>query len=402
MQNGKTTLPKLSVAERDRRHAVLRKELQELKVAGVIATGTNLFYLTNGLPGERYGFLPTEDKPPTVVINIRNVADIPVQVVIEGQEWIQDVRGGLDGAHIVARIKELHLENATLGIAGFGYGAIDHGFYTQLVNAFPGAKLVDVSGALNNVRTLKSAEEIAMIDQANRIFDEAVQRVCEVARPGMLGRRVVEEGIKAMWAAGGDMHSSFNFHFGAVPKQNPVLMQMCLGQVIQKGDIGTLTAHAEYHHYAGHSDHQLTFGEPKPLHRDMFDAVLKVRESVLSIVKEGVTHLDLIETYRKAVAETGFRPSPHSQTHQYGIDVPEFPGPAFSVPDPSTEKLSKTFGLGFRGSNFVLKAGMVYSISPTLLGDDHEDTMLAGTTIVITETGFKELGERKLELSLCA
>jgi len=82
--------------------------------------------------------------------------------------------------------------------------------------------------------------------------------------------------------------------------------------------------------------------------------------------------------------------------------VPEFPGPSFSVPDTSPEKLSKTFGLGFRGSNFALRAGMVYSISPTLLANDGEDTMLAGTTIVVTENGFKELGERKLELSLCA
>jgi Xaa-Pro aminopeptidase len=235
---------------------------------------------------------------------------------------------------------------------------------------------------------------------ANRIFDKAVERVCEVARPGVLGRHVLEEGVKTMWAAGGDIHSSFNFHFGALPKQNPVLMQLCLGQVIQRGDIGTLTAHSEYHHYAGHSDHQLSFGEPKPLHRDLFKAVLKVREVVLKTVREGITHLDLVETYRRSVAETGFRSSPHSQTHQYGIDVPEFPGPAFNVPDPSKEQLSKTLGLGFRGSNFKLKAGMVYSISPTLLANDSDDTMLAGTTIVVTENGYRELGDRKLELSV--
>ena len=74
-----------------------------------------------------------------------------------------------------------------------------------------------------------------MIDTANRIFDAAVERVQEVARPGVLGRKVLEEGIRAMWEAGGDMDSSFNFHFGKVPKQNPVLMQLCLSEVIQQG-----------------------------------------------------------------------------------------------------------------------------------------------------------------------
>lgn len=395
-------LPKLSLKERDRRHSLIQKELKDRKVDCVIVTGTNLLYLTGGVPGEMYGLFPTVDEAPTVVISFRNLADISVQVILDMQEWIQDIRGGVDASHIIARIKELHLENATLGLAGLSYGGINQGFYAQLQKAFPEAKFVDVSDVLNNVRTVKSEEEIALIDMANRIFDKAVERVCEVARPGMLGRRVLEEGVKAMWAAGGDIHSIFNFHFGAVPKQNPVLMQLCLGQVIQKGDIGTLTAHAEYRHYAGHSDHQLSFGDPKPLHRDMFKAVLQVRETVLKVVRQGVTHLDLVETYRKAVSETGFRASPHSQTHQYGIDVPEFPGSAYNVPDTSAEKLSKTFGLGFRGSNFVLKAGMVYSISPTLLANDSDDTMLAGTTIVVTKTGYRELGDRKLELSICA
>ena len=400
MNQASAGLPQISLKERDRRYALIRQELRKSNVDCVVVTGTNLFYTTNGIPGEMFGLLPATDDPPTVVINFRQLADISVDVLLDIQEWVRDIRGGVDGSQIIARIKELKLEKGTLGLAG--YASINHAFYAQLQKAFPDAKFADVSSIFTNARTIKSEEEIAMIDMANRIFDRAVERVCEVARPGMLGRRVLQEGINAMWAAGGDMHSSFNLHFGVVPKQNPVLMQICLDQVIQKGDIGTLTAHAEYHHYAGHSDHQLSFGEPKPLHRDLFKAVLNVRETVLGTVKEGVSHLDLVETYRKAVAETGFRSSPHSQTHQYGIDVPEFPGPAFNVPDPSKEQLSKTLGLGFRGSNFTLKAGMVYSISPTLLADTGDDTMLAGTTVVVTENGYRELGDRELQLSVCA
>ena len=400
MNHSSAGLPQISVKERDRRYALIRQELRNSNVDCAIVTGTNLFYITNRIPGEMIGLLPTTEDLPTVVINFRQLADISVDVLLEMQEWIRDIRGGVDGSQIIARIRELKLEKGTLGLAG--YASINQAFYAQLQKAFPDAKFVDISSIFTNARTIKSEEEIAMIDTANRIFDRAVERVCEVAKPGMLGRRVLQEGINAMWAAGGDMNSSFNLHFGPVPKQNPVLMQICLDQVIRKGDIGTLTAHAEYHHYAGHSDHQLSFGEPKPLHRDLFKAVLNVREKVLGTVKEGVTHLDLVETYRKAAAETGFRSSPHSQTHQYGIDVPEFPGPTFNVPDPSKEQLSKTLGLGFRGSNFQLKAGMVYSISPTLLADSGDDTMLAGTTIVVTESGYRELGDRKLELSVCA
>src|SRR5262249_17486386 len=147
------------------------------------------------------------------------------------------------------------------------------------------------------------------------------------------------------------------FNFGPVPKQNPILGAICLDRQIQPGDIGTLTAHAEYSHYAGHSDQEISFGDPNPTHKQMFDAVLHVRDEVLKHVKAGVTHNDLIAAYAQACKETGFKSSPHSQMHQYGIDVPEFPGPGFTVAPP--EGAPK----GGR-ANFELKPGMIYSISP--------------------------------------
>jgi Xaa-Pro aminopeptidase len=336
-----------------------------------------------------------------VVITSRVLFDIPAQLVVESQEWIKDVRGALDVSPLIERIKELGLEKGTIGMGGVGSGAMNYGSYSKVQSAFPSDKLVDVSDIFSDLRTIKSEEEIMMIDMANRIFDAAVKRVHEVARPGMLGREVVQEGIKAMWEAGGDVDSIFGFHFGAVPKQNPVHMKLCMDKKIKAGDIGTLTAHSEYGHYAGHSDHQVSFGAPKPLHRDMFQAVLDVRDTVLKIVKEGLTQVELIETYQKACQQAGFRASPHPQAHQYGIDVPEYPGPSFRVPDDSKEQLSKKAGLGFGGGNFVLKAGMIYSISPTLMAKDGEDTMLAGTTLAVTPTGYRELGDRRVELLTC-
>jgi Xaa-Pro aminopeptidase len=120
----------------------------------------------------------------------------------------------------------------------------------------------------------------------------------------------------------------------------------------------------------------------------MYQAVLNVREAVLKEVRPGATQRGLVEAYRKACEGTGFRWSSHSQIHQYGIDVPEFPGPAF--------KAGEGGGRGER--NFVLAPGMIYSISPTLVGGDSDDTLLGGTSLVVTEDGFRELGDRKVEL----
>lgn len=381
------TLPTLSLAERDRRYREVRERLRERGVDCVVVTGSNLFYLSNGLPGERSGLLPTQELPMTVCLNSRHLADLSAQVVVDGQDWIQDVRAGNDARPVLERIAELKLEKGAIGVIP---STLSHAFYSQLQAGVPQARLVDVTDILADLRTTKSAEEIAMIDQANRIFDAAVQAVRLFARPGMLGVEVVREGIKAMWEAGGDLNSTFGFNFGPVPKQNPVLCEQCLTRRIQPGDIGTMTAHAHYGGYGGHSDHEISFGEPGSLHRDMYQAVLHVREVVLQEVKAGATQRGLIDVYRQACQETGFRWSPHSQIHQYGIDVPEFPGPAF--------KAGNGGGRGGEERDFVLAPGMIYSISPTLVAPNGDDTMLGGTCLVVTKDGFQELGDRKVEL----
>ena len=48
-------LSTLSLDERNRRYARLRSDLRERAVDATVVVGSNLFYLTNGLAGERVG-----------------------------------------------------------------------------------------------------------------------------------------------------------------------------------------------------------------------------------------------------------------------------------------------------------------------------------------------------------
>lgn len=384
-----TAGPQLSLKERDRRYAAIREQLRARGVDCLIVAGTDLFYLTNHLPGESVGLLPTDAAiPPTVQLNGRHLVDISPQVLLDAQDWVSDVRG--NASAMLDRIKELHLEHGVIGLtrSRAGIGGLGHGFYTELQAAFPQARLEDVSDIFTNLRTIKSEEEVALIDRANRLFDIAVERVHQFARPGMRGAVVVGEANRAMVEAGGDVESMLGFNFGPEALQNPILAELCLDREIQPGDFGTMTAHAEYRHYAGHSDAVICFGEPQPLHKALFEAAVHVRDVVLGQFREGVTHDSIIKTYQQACLDTGFRWSPHGQIHQYGIDVPEFPGPAFALGKPS----------GGGRPDFALRSGMIYSVSPTVVAKDSEDRIVCGTSLVVTADGYRELGDRKMEL----
>jgi Xaa-Pro aminopeptidase len=381
--------PALSLAERDRRHTLVRSHLRARGVDALIVTGTDLLYLSAGVSGEEFGFLPTDENEMfEAVIAWRWLSDIPEETLLGSQEWVTKVRSGRDASPLIGCIEELHLDKGTIGFAGpFTYRD-----QTKLMTALSDATFVDVSDILNDARTIKSDEEIALIDRANLVFDAAVKAIHEKARPGMLGGEVAQIGYQAMWDAGGDMSSAIGFNFGKDPAQNPVLAEICHNLPIQDGDIGTLTGYAKYYHYSGHSDQEIVFGDPKPHHLRMFDGVKVVRERVLSEVRAGTTQRAVIDAYQDACNDTGFLSSNHSQIHQYGMNVPEFPGPSFKLSD---EKGGR--GLA-GGGNFTLTTGMIYSISPTLVDKATGDALLGGTSLAVTDDGYRELGNRDVEM----
>ena len=64
--------PALSLAERDRRYRSVREQLAERGVDAAVVAGTNLLYLSNALPGEMFGLLPTRaEEPFTAVLTWR-------------------------------------------------------------------------------------------------------------------------------------------------------------------------------------------------------------------------------------------------------------------------------------------------------------------------------------------
>src|SRR4051812_32965473 len=83
--------PKISLNERDRRYASVRERLKERGVDCAVVMGTNLFYLTNGVTGERFGVLPTDDEPISVTIQPRHLVDVSPQVLLDSQDWVKDV-----------------------------------------------------------------------------------------------------------------------------------------------------------------------------------------------------------------------------------------------------------------------------------------------------------------------
>ncbi|HRS20651.1 MAG TPA: aminopeptidase P family N-terminal domain-containing protein, partial [Clostridia bacterium] len=200
--------PPFSPEEYQRRYRVLREAMKEagldcLLVYGAISlagndTGQiNAQYLTNfaGI-GHTYVVFPLEEHP-TLHINVplhaQNARDISP---------IQDVRGGMQiEISVCERLKELGLDKGSVGIVGPGVTyfmpcTIPYEHYTRLLNDFPQAQFQNVSEWYESIRSIKSDEEIALVEKAAELNDLCHEEMFRATRPGMSHadmRRVIEQ-----------------------------------------------------------------------------------------------------------------------------------------------------------------------------------------------------------------
>ena len=105
------------------------------------------------------------------------------------QEWMTDFRtfGGL--APIADELKSRGLDRASIGLVGFSSTiqttpTLLHEDVVNLEKMLPQATFIDASAILQDMRMVKSEEEIDMLRGAGKIARKVVDAMIDTARPG--------------------------------------------------------------------------------------------------------------------------------------------------------------------------------------------------------------------------
>lgn len=166
MHNGEKVTPTFSAAEMTRRQDALRKILADLKLDGVILTSYhNICYFSDFLYcyfGRRYAFVVTDGKAVSVSAGID-----------AGQPWRRTFGDNITYTDW-QRDNFFHaLQQALPGVKRIGieFDHVDINYRNLLQEAFPDVEFIDVGAPTMWLRTIKSAEEIALIKQGARIAD---------------------------------------------------------------------------------------------------------------------------------------------------------------------------------------------------------------------------------------
>jgi Xaa-Pro dipeptidase len=388
-------IPQLSIQERDRRYKKIRDEMSRRGIDCLLLPANSgrweqlqadSRYVTSigGFATEVFTVFPLEGEVTAYIFNRAAWWQ-------QAQNWVQDVRDGHNrwGENAIERIKELKLEKATIGIAGLAglfrapEGIIPYSSVKAIQDTFPQADLVNATEMMQEIRAVKSAEEVSFLERSAAIIEKTIATMTQTARPGVTEKELYGAMVNAMLANGGELPTLFFLSAG------PGLTNSSFVPTdyrIQRDDRIINEIEAKYGGYAAQAVSPVVVGKPDEVYQEMVEISRACFDSIVHDMKPGITFGALFETYRNTVEEHGKDRYlwNHPMMHARGLGDD---GPAL-LGNRDLERFSKV----------KLETGMVFILKPQVRAAQGKGRASIGDTVAITETGARRLGKRELKL----
>ncbi|MCM3710916.1 M24 family metallopeptidase [Sporosarcina luteola] len=209
---------------------------------------------------------------------------------------------------------------------GFEKDNVSFGTY-ELYNDKVDAELKAVSGIIENLRMVKNADEIKILQQAAKIADDAFAHICTFIKPGVTELEVSNE-LEMYMRRQGAASSSFDT-IVASGERGALPHGVASDKVIQSGELVTLDFGALYNGYISDITRTVAVGEPSEKMKEIYEVTLAAQELALEEIKAGMTGIEADAIARDYIKSKGYGDAfGHSTGHGIGLEVHE--GPALS------------------------------------------------------------------------
>jgi len=358
-----------SDAEIARRLSAFRDALSARKLDGaVVAAPENVFYLT-GL--DHWGYFA----PHLLIVPLQGMPVLVTRamerVSVEKQVRAAEFRGHSDSetaADMAARVlRDLKLNGRRLGLE-FWTSGLSHGLALSL-QAQAEAEWIDISGLIDDLRLVKSAQEQALMRKAAAVTDAAAGAAIEAIGDGVPEREVVATCVAAMTRAGGsppafgpfirpgsrlgEEHATWGD--GCYKSGEPVFLELsgCMSR---------------YHAPLGRLVH---IGSVPEADARMAETAQRAFDAVLGALRPGAEARQVYAAWQQVVDEAGLQ---HYRRHHCGYCV----GIGLS---PSWTGGNKVVGLR-HDSEMAIREGMSFHILSWLMGTGRGDYFISNAVLL--------------------
>lgn len=384
-------VPHFSQTERDQRWRKVREAMRREKIDAIFVppnTGffdqfqANVRYLT-GIGGNcaMAGAIFSLEGEVTALTN----PDVDTEFWMQRQSWITDVRPGGSGWGYadasVDRLRELHLEKGRIGVTGlsgntrYPEGVTSLGIYNRLRELMPDADIVNANMLMEQVRFVKSEEEIAFISKANELVYEAIDVVVREAKPGVPENVVYARMIASMVEGGGELPTMILWSAGW--PQPPSNQYMPSRRPLCTGDAITMECEARWGGYVGQNTQQFFVGKVPDDYKRMFALQQEATAKCYENIHPGKTLGDIAEV-AASFTNKEFQCKLIMHCRGLGDDSPM----CIYTPRDATMR------------DWKIEENSTFIVKPVIQTPDNSKRVYWGDMIAATATGARRLGRR--------
>jgi Xaa-Pro aminopeptidase len=401
-------LPPLSMAERDRRWKLVRKEMKKrgldalaMVVFSPFGDMSNIAYLSSihlaGSGGALMVF-PLEGEPSVHMAG--NLANH--RMWLQVQDWVKEFipvsypisyyRAAID------RLKELGLKNACVGtVHQADTSGVDCSITPMFVErgkeCAPDMTFKDANGLIESIRYLKSEEEIALMQYCTDIGDRAFLETAQFAKSGVASKAVYNRLISALMENGSE-RTFVLWDAGPSPVHGVWVPD---GYILQPGHIIVNEWSPFVRLYQCQFQRPMAVGYVPEHYKRLYDAARISYERGLEALKIGNTIMDVAIAMEKPITSAG-----------YVSITPYFHGIGLSLERPVAysqfrrdlnkgENVARWKAYQSEMEKMEVQPGLTIAFEPNAVTPDQKQGIHFGDTVAVTAAGTRRMSKLPLD-----
>ena len=279
-------------------------------------------------------------------------------------------------------LSELSLEKSHLGIEYEAYGLTGRNAI-KLNNSLKNfAILHDKSELISYFRVVKSPTEIVYVKKAAELADEAMEAAWKYAHSSVNESKILAEMQGAIFNGGGDYPAN-EFIVGS--GKNALLCRyQSEKRNLSKIDQLSIEWAGTYKHYHSAMFRTIPIGKVNDKQKKMHEACIEALKACENKLKPGNKVGKVFDVHAEVFDKLGYK---KSRMNACGYSL----GTTFAPNWMDWPML-------YTGNPVVLAPGMVFFMHMILMDSDNQLAMNLGETYLVTQSGNKRLGKKKLEL----
>lgn len=335
----------------------------------IISDPYNMRYISGFSGGEGYVYVSERFK---VIITDSRYTEAAAKEAKDGFEIMQSTinKSSID------IIKDL-IEADNAKIVGFEDLFLTCNEYGRIVSRCGLRNMKPLGEAVNDLRIIKTEEELEKLRIAESIGDRAFTEILNFIRPGITELQIAAE-LEYSMKKNGAEGLSFDT-IAASGKNSSLPHAVPTNKIIETGDFVTMDFGCTYDGYCSDMTRTIVVGHADDKQHDIYETVLKAQLEAMKVIRAGVVGADVHKVAADVIANAGYGEYfGHGLGHSVGLYIHE--NPRFSL----SEKRK-------------IMANTIETVEPGIYIPDFGGVRIEDM-IVVKEDGFENLTYSPKEL----